>query len=231
MINTWNESLLHEELKEYYRGETGKTEVPVGGSICDVVREDDSIVEIQTAQLGKLKMKLEKLLTTRRVTLVYPLARDTLIETWSPEHSLISRRKSPKHGTAYQIFSELTGLATLLDNANLSIEIVHSDILELRVADGTGSWRRKGVRKEDRKLIRIHETERFSGLADWARLLPKTLPEPFTVKELAGAGAGRHAGKMAWVLRKCGILVLDGKKGNAFLYRRAARYGGTKTDA
>ena len=37
MINTWNESLLHEELKEYYRGETGTAEVPVEGSICDVV--------------------------------------------------------------------------------------------------------------------------------------------------------------------------------------------------
>lgn len=55
MINTWNESLLHEELKDYYCGDNGNTEVPLEGSICDVLLNDGSIVEIQTANLGKLK--------------------------------------------------------------------------------------------------------------------------------------------------------------------------------
>lgn len=220
MINTWNESLLHEELKNRYCAEGGATEVPLEGSICDAVLADGSIVEIQTAHLGKLRAKLEKLLAGHRVTLVYPVARNTMIETYATDGSLKSRRKSPRHGTVYQLFDELTAITHLLNNDRFAIEVVHADVLETRIADGTGSWRRKGVRKDERKLACIHEHVRFSGLADYAGLVPAGLDEEFTVAELALHGAGRHAGKMAWVLRKCGVLELAGKRGRAYLYRR-----------
>lgn len=219
MINTWNESLLHEELKDYYCGDKGNTEVPIEGSICDVLLEDGSVVEIQTANLGKLKKKLEKLLETRRVKLVYPVARNTLIETYSPDGELVSKRKSPKHETIYRLFSEITGLWHLIGHRNLEFEIVHADILEIRIADGTGSWRRKGVRKQDKKLLRIHETERLTTKKSWAKLIPKTLSGEFTVKDLSKAGAGSNAGKMAWILRKAGIIDLAGKDGHAYVYR------------
>jgi hypothetical protein len=221
MINTWNESLLHEELKDYYCGNEGSTEVPLEGSICDVLMNDGLIVEIQTANLGKLKKKLEKLLETHRVKLVYPVARNTLIETYAPGGELVSKRKSPKHETIYHLFSEMTGLWHLIGNSNLEIEIVHADILEIRIADGTGSWRRKGVRKQDRKLIRIHETERLTTKKSWRRLIPETISGTFTVKDLSKAGAGGNAGKMAWILKNAGIIELVGKEGRAFLYRTA----------
>jgi hypothetical protein len=219
MINTWNESLLHEELKEYFRGENGRTEIPVDGSICDVVLEDNSIVEVQTKNLGKLKKKLEKLLIDRKVNLVHPIARNTLIETYSPEGILVSRRKSPKHGNVYQLFHELTGIWQLVKNPNLTISVIETDILELRIADGTGSWRRKGIRTDDRKLIRIHEIRKFRGEADFRALVPGSLGASFTAADLGQAGAGINAGRMAWVLRKIGILELSGKRGRAFLYR------------
>lgn len=219
MINTWNESLLHEELKDYYCGDGGSKEVPLEGSICDILLNDGSIVEIQTANLGKLKKKLEKLLEIRRVKLVYPVARNTLIETYSTDGELISKRKSPKHETTYHLFSEMTGLWHLIGHKNLELEIIHADILEIRIADGTGSWRRKGVRKQDRKLLRIHETERFTTKKSWAKLIPQTIAGDFTVKDLCKAGAGANAGKMAWVLRKAGIIDLVGKDGHAYIYR------------
>ncbi len=220
MINTWNESLLHEELKQYYSEDSGLTEIPLEGSICDAIKRDGTIIEIQTANLGKLRDKLEKLTTNHRVNLVYPIARMTMIETYTPERELKSRRKSPKKGSVYQVFGELTRLWPLLSNDNLTISLAYADILEIRVADGTGSWRRKGVRKEDRKLIKLHETQSLSGLSDYAALIPITLGDSFTVADLSAAGAGAHAGKMAWVLRKCGILALSGKQGRAYLYSR-----------
>ncbi|MBU1068394.1 hypothetical protein KJ975_02395 [Myxococcota bacterium] len=223
MINTFNESLLHEELKQFYCGETGLTEVPVEGSICDVLHEDGTVVEIQTRQLGKLKRKLDKLLEHHRVKLVYPVARNKVLETRTRGGRLKSRRKSPKHDTVYRVFAELTGLWSLLGHPGLELEVVFADILETRVADGTGSWRRKGVRIEDRSLMQIHGTETFRTLGDWAGLLPASLPDEFTVKELGQAGAGTHAGKMAWTLRKAGVLELCGKRGNQFVYRQASR--------
>ncbi|MBU1243912.1 hypothetical protein KKD52_12240 [Myxococcota bacterium] len=223
MINTWNESLLHEELKRHYCGDAGQTEVPLEGSICDVLCGDGTVVEIQIAQLGKLRKKLDRLLLHHRVKLVHPVARNKFLETRTRGGRLKSRRKSPKHDTVYRVFAELTGLWSLLGHPGLELEVVFADILETRVADGTGSWRRKGVRIEDRSLMQIHGTETFRTLEDWAGLLPASLPDEFTVKELAAAGAGIHAGKMAWTLRKACVLELCGKRGNQFVYRQASR--------
>jgi hypothetical protein len=224
MINTWNESLLHEELKDLYCGENGQKEVPYDGSICDVFLNDGSIVEIQTANLGKLKRKLEKLLETRRVKLVYPLARNAIIETYNTDGTLKSRRKSPKHASIYSLFGEMTALYALIGHRNLEIEVVHADIQEIRVADGTGSWRRKGIRKDDRKLIKIHETQVLTTKKNWEALIPASLRNcDFTVKDLAQNGAGADAGIMVWVLRKAGILELAGKQGRAYVYRRVKK--------
>lgn len=222
MINTWNESLLHEELKQYFRGDNSNIEVPIDGSICDAVNEDGSIIEIQTAHLSKLKTKLEKLLKNHAITLVYPVALNTLIETYDTKNVLQSSRKSPKHGSIYQIFKELTGMYSLLANEKLTLVVVLSDIMEIRVADGKGSWRRKGISRKDKKLIKIHEIREFNTLKDYAELLPKNLPEIFTVAELKKEGPGIYASYMAWVLRKTGILLQEGKRGNAFLYRCAS---------
>ena len=219
MINTWNESLLHEELKDYFSGNTGITEVPVDGSICDVVLDDGSIVEIQTKNLGKLKRKLEKLLETRKVNLVFPIEVNTTIESYEPSGELKTRRKSPKHGKIFQLFSELTGIWHLIGHKNLTITAVFTDTLELRLADGEGSWRRKGVSICDRKLLKIHETKVFASKSDYAALVPREIPENFTVADLSLAGVGAHAGKMAWVLGKTGIAERTGKAGRAFTYR------------
>lgn len=228
MINTWNESLLHEELKEYYRGDTGETEISLEGSICDVLHEDGSITEIQTSSVGKLRVKLEKLLERHRIRVVYPVATTKLIETYSAEAVLLSRRKSPKKGNACQVFGEITGIAHLIGHPNLTITVQLAEVLELRVADGTGSWRRKGVRISDRKLIRLVEAIDLSTPADYLSLIPEAVPPAFTVADLRDAGAGRSAGKMAWVLRKAGLIELAEKRGNAFVYRRKKGVRGKK---
>lgn len=221
MINTWNESLLHESLKDHYCADRGQTEVEVEGSICDVVLDDNSIVEIQTQNLGALHKKLEKLLIHHRVRLVYPIAVNTTIETYNADRTLKSRRKSPKHGNVYQIFPELTKIYHLLENENLTITLLYSDIIQTRIADGTGSWRRKGVRLEDKRLSAIHSEQDLCGLTDYKKLIPSTLPEQFTTADLKTAGPGSSSGCMAWVLKKIGILQQVGKRGRHFLYMLA----------
>ncbi len=225
MINTWNESLLHEELKEYYRGEAGESEIPLEGSICDILHEDGSVTEIQTSSIGKLRAKLEKLLAGHRVRVVYPVAVSTLIETYSAESELLSRRKSPKKGVPCQVFGELTGITHLLGNPNLTITVQLAEVLELRVADGTGSWRRKGVRISDRKLIRLDKAIDLVTRSDYLALVPPGVPKLFTVADLRDAGAGKNAGKMAWVLRKAGWSELVEKRGRAFVYRLTRKRG------
>lgn len=217
-INTWNESGLHEALKQRYRDEDGATEVPLEGVVCDVVRADGTVVEIQTRGLGRLKGKLARLLAGRPVRLVFPVARNKILEVRTPSGRLKSRRRSPKHENVYAVFGELTGLWQLLNHPGLVIEVVHVDVRETRVDDGTGSWRRRGLRIAGRDLLAVHGTETFCGLVDWARLVPPSLAAEFTVKELAAA-AGVHAGRMAWTLRHAGVLTLCGKRGNALVYQ------------
>jgi hypothetical protein len=230
-INTWNESGLHEALKERYRGEGGATEVALEGVVCDVVRADGTVVEIQTRGLGRLKGKLVRLLADRPVRLVFPVARDKILETRTPSGRLKSRRRSPKHESKFAVFAELTGLWPLLDHPGLVIEVVHVDVLETRVDDGKGSWRRRGVRIAGRELVAVHGADTFRGLADWARLVPPSLPAEFTVKELAAAAAGGHAGRMAWTLRHAGVLALCGKRGNALVYRLVPGWSATPVES
>ncbi|HOU39002.1 MAG TPA: hypothetical protein PKW16_08905 [Treponemataceae bacterium] len=221
MINTWNESALHERLKTEWCGPHGSVEVPMHGVICDAVRQDGSIVEIQTTGFGKIRKKLELLLCANQVELVYPIAVNLRIQTCAADGTPISCRKSPKHGSVYQLFGELTGICDLVGHPNLSITAVFADVLERRVNDGTGSWRRKGIRIDSRELETIRDTRTFRSLSDFSDLLPENLPQPFTVADLNKAGAGRHAGKMAWVLRKRGCIVQTGKNKNAFLYMKS----------
>ena len=70
--------------------------------------------EIQTANFGALRDKLDDLLTTHSVMVVYPIAVNKVLvkHTASGEQ----RRKSPRIGAALDVFDEKTGLhATLLD--------------------------------------------------------------------------------------------------------------------
>lgn len=221
MINTWNESSLHETLKHTWCGVDGAVEVARDGVICDAVRSDGTIIEVQTTSFGKIKDKLSLLLPDNRIELVYPVAVNLFIETLAADGTVISCRKSPKHGTIYQVFGEMTGITHLLGHSNLSITVVFTDVREMRINDGSGSWRRKGIRIAERTLECIHDTRTFCNISDFASLLPASLPEHFTVSDLRKAGAGRYAGKMAWVLRKTNCILLAGKNKNAFVYTRA----------
>ena len=77
-IGLLNEKPLHASLKEWYAQPGDRFEVPLDGYIIDIVR-DDLLVEIQTANLGSIKAKLDDLVRSHRIRLVYPQAQEKRI--------------------------------------------------------------------------------------------------------------------------------------------------------
>jgi hypothetical protein len=217
MIGTYNESELHRQLKEFY-AQGGSTEELIDEYVCDARRPDGTLVEIQTRNLSKMKEKLSALLPAHRIHLVHPIAHITMIEVYSREGILLRRRKSPRRGSIYDLFNELTGIYPYLFHPNFSLEVIFVHQVERRTAVEKSRRNRRGIHTTGRSLETIGESRIFSSAGDYAALLPP-LPPNFTVRELKEAGAGRNAGKMAWVLRKMHIIEVERKEGKAFIYR------------
>jgi len=96
---------------------------------------------------------------------------------------------------------------------------------DIRSPDETGgrrNGRRKGWATRERRLVEVLSHHVLSGPADAAALLPATLPQPFTTRELASA-SGQPIGlsqKMAYCLREMGVLTVAGKRGRSPLFER-----------
>jgi hypothetical protein len=214
---------LHIALQQYYAGEDGATEAQLDGYRVDVLREG-VVYEVQTGSFGAIRRKVEDLSQRHPVVIVFPVAWRKIIVKLAPETGeILSSRRSPRRGTAWDVVEQLPFLAEALRHENLSLELAMTVVREIRCADGTGSWRRGGVATVGRELVEVVETVRLNTARDFARLLPEGLPEPFMVKELAAAaGVNRWlAGRMARGLKRVEALRQVGKKGNAILYERA----------
>jgi hypothetical protein len=135
-----------------------------------------------------------------------------------------SRRKSPKRGTVEDLFAELVSIPTLVMRPGFSLEVLIIQEEEVRRHDPTRAWRRRGWVTEERRLLRVVDRQVFESPRDLARLLPVSLPDPFTTRSLALAlGKPRRlAQRMAYCLRKIEAIERVGKDGNAILYVRSA---------
>ncbi len=224
-FSTLNEKPLHEALKRWYALPGDIFEVPVDGSVADIVR-GDLLIEIQTRNFSAIKRKLEKLLANHPVRLVYPIPREKWITKLADDGiSQLSRRRSPKRGTYEQVFYELVRLPELLNDPNFSMELLLIEEDEVRRYDGVLGWRRRGWVTEERRLLRVVDRRTLNSPSDMLDFIPVTLAEPFSANDLATAANinRRLAQKMVYCLREMGCLVPAGKKVNAILYvRRAA---------
>jgi hypothetical protein len=212
------ESSLHTALKHFYTHKGDLQEVWVDGFLVDVLR-GELVIEVQTRNFTTIRPKLNALLDTHPVLLVYPIVKEKwIIRRESSEQ--VSRRRSPRRGRVEDLFYELIHIPNLLQHPNLTLEVVFICAEEIRLNDGKGSWRRQGWSIADRRLLKVLGQEIFSSSADFYRLLPDGLANPFTVRDLA-----EHAGlnlnlarKMAYCLEKMEILSVIGKKGRARLF-------------
>lgn len=220
-IGTLNEKSLHVQLKEYLAQEGDQFEVPLDGSVIDIMR-GSQLIEVQTRHLGAMKSKLKKLLPHYKLHLVHPIT----AEKWLVKHNAngrVTRRKSPKKGNLYDIFGELVYITPYLKSLNFSLEVLITTEEEHKRPNKKprGRWGR-AWHTEERKLLTVTDSYRFEPAANVLTLLPDTLPELFTTADLAKAiNRPRNiAQKMSYTLFHSGLISREGKRGRAFLYCR-----------
>ena len=232
-IGELNERSLHRALKARYAVPGSATEQAVDGFVADVVI-GDRIVEVNTGSFRPLKHKLPRLLDRHPVTLVHPVARDRYIVKAATDPSApATRRKSPRHGSVFQVFSALASIPALLAHPNLTLEVVMTVEEEVRAVSGPRRRRRRGWVSLDRRLVDVVETCPIASMADLFALLDADLPERFTTNDIAAAmKSPRRLGQQAaFCFREGGVSEVCGKNGNALVYRRVARREDTAAGA
>ena len=221
-IGELRERSLHAALKRWYALPRDRAEVPLDGYVIDLVRRG-TLIEIQTRNFAKLARKLTRLVAEHRVRLVFPIAQRKWIVTADAEGRVLRRRASPKRGAYRDLFAEFLRIPHLVGDPNFTFEALLVEVEELRCADGGGSWRRRGVSILDTRLLEVCDRRRFRTAADFARLLPPKLEEPFTNRTLATAGnmSASLAGMMTYTLRRMGAIELIGRQNRAYLFARS----------
>jgi hypothetical protein len=118
------------------------------------------------------------------------------------------------------VFHELVYIPSLLRNPNFSLEVLLVRSEDLLIDDGKGSWRRRRWSIFDRRLLDVVDSVLFEAPDDLLKLLPPSLPEKFTTKDLSQASKLRvsTAQKMAYCLRQIGLIEAVDKRGRALLY-------------
>jgi hypothetical protein len=221
-IGTKRESSLHHSLKTFYAGPEGQTEKPVGSYVCDAVSGSGEIIEIQTGSFGPLKSKIRDLALHGPVRIIYPVIVHKTIELRETDSTQIKIRKSPRRGSAWDLFKVLlyAPLLPLIDG--LTIELAMVDVLEKRIRDGRGSWRRGGVSIVDRELSVWLKAVSLSRKSDYRAFVPFSDEEKFTVRSLAEKTHIREnlARKAIYVLTKIGVVERVDKTGKAWVYRK-----------
>ena len=218
-IGTLNEGALHKSLKELNAEDGDEIECFVDGYIVDI-KKADRIVEIQTGNLHRIVPKIYDLMRNHLFHLVYPIAARTTITKTMTDGS-VQRRKSPKRGKIYEIFSALVSAPTIISHPDFSLEVpmIHEE--QVRVFDGKRGWRNRYWVIVERRLIEHLETYKFTNELDLWLLLADHVPEEFTTKDVAqNIGIARRVAQQAlYCLRRCGVIDIVGKKGNELIYQ------------
>lgn len=216
IIGTLNEGSLHAALKDWYAAPGDDFEVPLEGFVIDIKR-GDHLIEIQTGSFGAMGRKLDRLLEEYTIQLVYPVA----VESWLHKPGA-PPRKSPKKGSIYSLFDELVSLPTLLDNPNLTLDVVLVAVDKIQVNDPKARRGRGGFRTVDRQLREVIARHRFETVEDLIKLVPVSdLPKEFTTADIATV-AGVHrsvAQKIAYCFRPLGIIDQIGHTRAGYTYR------------
>jgi len=219
-IGTKNESELHRSLKFHYSGYDGTTEAVIGGYICDVQTSSGEIIEVQIGSFGPLKQKVKFLIENGKVRIIHPIVVEKYIELYDKDGKLIHRRKSPRSGGVWDLFKALVYAPELPLLPRLTVELAFVDIVEKRIDDGFGSWRRKGISIAGRSLGACRQSLVLKKPRDYYIFIPFKRKEPFTVRNLALAAgiSASIARKTVYVLLRMGLLEKAGKQGNAIVY-------------
>jgi hypothetical protein len=219
-IGTLSEKTVHAVLKHYFAPDEQMHEIPIENYIADIYTGTE-IIEIQTAQLNKMREKLACFLPLYPVTIVHPIPRQKWL-FWVDEETgaMSAKRKSPAKGTMYHAFSELYKIKTFLRDPNLKIRLVLIDMEEYRLLNGWSKDKKKGSTKLDRIPTEIVWEGEIGCLADYRQFVPYELTASFTVKDFAlVAHIPKKIAQIAvHILHYMGVIHRIGKSGRSYLY-------------
>lgn len=219
-IGTLRERSLHAVFKFWADADETHHEQRVGRLVADVF-DGERITEIQTRGFHTLNKKLERLLPDWDVTVVYPVTRHKRLFWVQPDSGETTPpRKSPKTGKLLDAFGELRWIAERIGHPHLTVVLVMVDTDDYRLLDGWSRDGKKGSHRLERIPTAVGETCTLRTAADYARLLPETLPSPFTTADVARCGrvTRQQAGFIINTMYKIGSIQRTGKRGNAYLY-------------
>ena len=192
----------------------------VNGFVADICNAE-GIIEIQTRSLGKLKRKLEVFLQNVPVTIIYPIAHTKYL-CWVDEETgtVTGRRKSPKTGSAWNLFRELYPLRSFLTHPNFCVCAALIDLEEYRLLNGWSKDKKKGSTRYDRIPIQLVELIYLMTEEDYRAIIPNTLPKKFTSKEFSKAVhiSLSSAQRALLILYQLGVVQRVEKQKNAYIY-------------
>jgi len=220
-IGTLREKPLHAALKRWYARPGDGIEVPIDGFVIDLVR-GELLIEVQTRGFASMKHKVAALLDLgHQIRILHPIPIDRWIVKVDADGTVLSRRRSPKHGKPTDVFAELVSFPELLAHPHLEVEVLMTIEEEYRRHTPNRSWRRKSWTVVERRLIEVVDTLFLQQTEDLTALLPDDLPETFTTADLAEKlGRPRRAAQqMAYCLRKAGAIDAVAKHANTVVYR------------
>ncbi len=224
-FTTLREGSLHAALKARYAAiVTGaRVEAAVDGFVVDVAGQDE-LVEIQTASFASARRKLEQLVASRNVVLVYPIPIEKWLVRVDADGAVLRRRRSPKRGLALDLFDELVYIPGLVAHPNFRIELPLICEEEIRgpIPEGARYRYPRQWWRLDRRLLDVVDTLRIDTPADLLCLLPSGLPEPFTTADIVAATgrSKRLAMRAVYCLERSGAVVRLARHGRLVTYGR-----------
>lgn len=220
-IGTYKEKTLHAILKDYYAPDKSMQEISVDGYVADIYTGKE-IIEIQTANMNKMREKLKSFLAAYPVTVVYPIPRIKYLSWMNEETGECSKpRKSPVKGSVYRAFVELYKIKSYLPDENLCLRFPMLEVEEYRLLNGWSRDKKKGSCRYDRVPVALLDEICLKTAEDYRKLVPENLPQPFTVAEF-GKAIGekkRIAGIVLHILNFLNVLERCENRGRAYSYR------------
>ena len=220
MIETLNENSLHNKLKSIYCPPNAKKECIVGRYVCDILCDDNRIIEIQTCNFRNMKKKLEELLRNHIVEIVYPISVNTYIRTLDNNGNEKGIHLSPLHGSIFQICREISTIKHLINEKNLKIRVVYVESVTTKIDDKKGRSRYKKPRIVEKDLSKIINEEFYENTTELLSSILSILPETFTTENIEKQGYKRRSNYVIWFFKKLNMITEIGKLGTRKLYKK-----------
>lgn len=219
-IGTLGEKTLHLVLKNYVEPNETNHEIKVGRKVADI-KSGDSIIEIQTRAFNRLRPKLSDFLKDHMVTVVFPIAKEKYISWIDPDTGETTEpRKSPKKGSAVDIFPELYKIKMFLLDPNIKFRIILLGVNEFRLKNGWSVDGKRGSYKYETIPTNLFEEIVIDSICDYKKLIPDGLPKFFTSKDFAKASNRTvyRAQTALNVLNHVGIVERVSRNGKGYRY-------------